>query len=77
MLRRDKCKCGRIMMWSEDATIFTCRYCGTQYSIESDDIIVYWLKERVERVKPYKTDAREHKKGGKKCTTKVNCVISC
>ena len=60
--RRSKCKCGKIMVWndgynrdSNDKVI--CKHCKTEYVVESDDITIFWLEEKVkeECKKPYKT----------------------
>lgn len=65
--RRDRCMCGRIIAWDEDANKVTCKHCGTDYEVESDSVMVYWLREIVKDnvcrhcgndIKPYKTDPK-------------------
>ena len=60
--RRDKCKCGKFIIWEDGYRkhddLVTCKHCGTQYSVEDDDITVFWLEEKVLIKKPYKTAAR-------------------
>jgi len=57
--RRDKCKCGKFLSWDpHDDNEVICRHCKTKYGIESDSILVYWLKERISYLNCYETDAR-------------------
>lgn len=59
--RRDKCKCGRIIVWEDGwdgEREVVCKHCGVKYTTESDDITVSWLEEKIERQQPYRTEAR-------------------
>jgi len=60
--RRDKCKCGRIIVWEDgyesSNDLVVCKHCGTKYSVENDDITVFWLEEKVVNQQPYRTGAR-------------------
>ena len=55
--RRDKCKCGRIIVWDTDDNEVICKHCGTEYYIDMDEVLVYWLEEKV-NISPYKTEAK-------------------
>lgn len=59
-MRRDRCKCTRFITWDPDVdhNEVTCPHCGTVYTVESDSVLVYWLREKREEQKPYETDAR-------------------
>jgi len=65
--RRDKCKCGKILLWSRDIANtknnrVICSQCGTVYRANFDTIMVYWLEEKVaipEPPEPYKTKVRK------------------
>jgi len=60
-MRRDKCKCGKYIVWEDgyDApNTVTCKHCGSKYKVEADDITVYWLEEILTDSKPWRTDAR-------------------
>ena len=56
--RRDKCKCGRIIAWDTEDREVTCKHCETEFTVECDSVLVHWLEEKLERIKPYKTDAK-------------------
>jgi len=56
--RRDKCKCGKNIMWDTNDRIVECASCGTKYKVDCDSVLVYWLAEIVEEKKPYTTPAR-------------------
>lgn len=56
--RRDKCKCGMVVTWKTSDSLVTCKYCQTKYTVEADSVLVYWLEEIVDKVIPYRTDAR-------------------
>lgn len=60
-MRRDKCKCGRIIVWEDSyngPNEIICKFCNTKYNVESDDITVWWLEEQISSPKPWKTEAR-------------------
>ena len=56
--RRDKCKCGRIIVWDTDDNEVSCKHCGIEYKVDCDSILVYWLVEKIEHQNPYQTEAR-------------------
>ena len=57
--RRDKCKCGRFIAWdtAEDNEV-TCKHCGTEYEVDCDSVLVYWLVEKHKKEQPWQTEAR-------------------
>jgi len=56
--RRDKCKCGRIIVWDTKDDEVICKHCGTTYIVDYGSVSVYWLEEKLERIKPHRTYAR-------------------
>jgi hypothetical protein len=60
--RCDKCKCGKLIVWNtetyDDLAGVECKSCGTEYRVEADSRLVYWLEEKLEIGKPYTTSAR-------------------
>lgn len=56
--RRDECKCGKVIVWDTEESLVKCKHCGTEYNVECDSVLVYWLEEIVERKNPYTTNAR-------------------
>ena len=58
-LRRDKCKCGKNIVWNPHAGKKTkCKHCQTVYKIECDSVLVYWLQEIIDTPQPHQTEAR-------------------
>ena len=60
-IRKDKCKCGRIITWEtgyDTPQEIICKFCNTKYSVESDDITVWWLEEQLPSPTPWKTEVR-------------------
>ena len=60
-MRRDKCKCGRYIVWEDGYNMsneVTCKFCKTKYTVQSDDITVFWLEEQVLLQTPWKTEAK-------------------
>jgi hypothetical protein len=60
-MRRDKCKCGRFITWEDgyDAPKeIICKFCNTKYKVESDDVTVWWLEERISSPTPWTTERR-------------------
>lgn len=59
-MRWDKCKCGHRIVWDPDdyGDTVTCATCGTQYKIDADDRLVYWLAEILKEQKRHLTQAR-------------------
>ena len=57
--RWDKCKCGVKLYWDphKDEEV-VCGKCRTKYNVDCDSVLVYWLVEKIENYKPYRTDAR-------------------
>lgn len=61
MIRRDKCKCGKNIIWNDDYSAppeVICKFCKTKFSVQSDDITVFWLEEKISSQIPWKTKAR-------------------
>lgn len=56
--RRDTCKCGRIITWDVNESNVICKHCKTEYRVDCDSVLVYWLVEKLERIRPYTTEAR-------------------
>lgn len=56
--RRDKCKYGRIIAWDSDESTVTCKHCKTEYRVDCDSVLLYWLVEKIEEQIPYKTEAK-------------------
>jgi len=58
--RRNKCKCGKFIAWNIDDKKVKCKHCGTEYTIEDDSILVYWLEEIITtpQLQPYRTEPR-------------------
>jgi DNA-directed RNA polymerase subunit M/transcription elongation factor TFIIS len=56
--RRDKCKCGKYMVWDESKNIVKCKHCNTEYSVEMDSVLVYWLEEKIQETKKWTTSAK-------------------
>ena len=60
-MRRDKCKCGKLIVWEDGYSSpqeVTCKFCNTKYKVESDDTTVWWLEEPITSSTPWKTEAR-------------------
>lgn len=59
--RHDKCKCGARLTWDpheiKDQHLM-CTHCGTNYRVDCDSVLVYWLVEDIREQKPYTTEAR-------------------
>ena len=56
--RRNRCKCGKVMAWDTEDNTVTCKHCKTEYLVDCDSVLVYWLAEKIERKQPYTTEAR-------------------
>ena len=56
--RLDICKCGRIITWDTEDDMAICKHCKTEYLIDCDSVLIYWLVEKIDQEKPYRTDAR-------------------
>ena len=59
--RRDKCKCGKFIIWDpfeSDNRLIICKYCGTEYKVDCDSILVHWLVEKQKKDQPWQTEAR-------------------
>ncbi|MFH1505663.1 MAG: hypothetical protein ABIE94_01595 [archaeon] len=56
--RRDKCKCGRFFYWSIEENKVSCPHCETEYKVDCDSILLYWLEEIIQKKEPYKTEMR-------------------
>ncbi|KKN10549.1 hypothetical protein LCGC14_1035370 [marine sediment metagenome] len=57
-LRHDRCKCGKFIIWDEGDNSVICKYCGTEFKVESDSVLVYWLEENVKTKRGFYTEAR-------------------
>ena len=54
--RRDKCKCGKILVWDpEKDNEVKCLVCNTSYTVEADSVLIYWLEEKIDSPRPYRT----------------------
>jgi len=58
MKKRDKCKCGKIIVWDTDESKVKCKHCGTEYEVDCDSVLVYWLTEKIGNPRPYTTEAK-------------------
>ena len=58
--RRDRCKCGKIIVWDPVDSVLEikCEHCGRIYAVESDEIMIYWLVEKLSPNNPWKTNSR-------------------
>jgi hypothetical protein len=58
-MRRDKCKCGKFITWDEgkDSEV-KCKHCKTEYRVDCDSVLLYWLEEKIEKRQPYRTNPR-------------------
>ena len=56
--RREKCKCGRFIVWSTEQSEVICRFCKTKYHVDCDSVLVYWLTEKIGKPKPWTTEAK-------------------
>lgn len=57
--RVDKCKCGRKIYWDPyNDRMVKCGECKTEYRIDCDSVLVYWLVEKVKKSEPWMTEAR-------------------
>jgi len=59
-MRRDICKCGSTIRWDSDGkeTIVECKSCKTEFKIQSDSCLEYWLEEIIKPIQPWTTPAR-------------------
>lgn len=59
-MRRDICKCGSTIRWDYDGnkTIVECKSCKTEFKIQSDSCLEYWLEEIIKPIQPWTTPAR-------------------
>jgi len=56
--RRDKCKCGKFIIWDTNNDEVICKHCKTEYKVDCDSVLVYWLVEKIEKKQPYQTEAK-------------------
>jgi len=58
MKRRDKCKCGRVINWDTENNTAKCKSCNTEYQVDCDSVLVYWLVEKIPERKKWRTDPK-------------------